>query len=74
MQDRQRECRGLPVSGLGDPDHVAAGQDGRYGLNLDRGWSEILLVRKRSRDCVAKFKILKRGQEETFYCARCRGR
>ena len=59
MQDRQRECRGLAGSGLGDANHVAARHDGRYGLHLDRGRSEVFFLGKRARDCVVKSEVVK---------------
>ena len=59
MQDRQRECRGLAGSGLGDPDHVVARHDRRYGLDLDRSWSEVFFFGKRPRDCVVKSEVVK---------------
>ena len=35
-QDRQGEGRRLARTGLGDAEHVAAGHEGRNGLDLDR--------------------------------------
>ena len=38
----QHEGRGLAGSGLGDPKQVAAGKNGRNGLQLDRGRLRII--------------------------------
>ena len=41
VQDRQQERGGLAGAGLGGGDEVAAGQDGRDGLGLDRGRGDV---------------------------------
>ena len=43
VERRQHEGRGLAGAGLGDAEQVAAGQDGRDGLELDRRRLRIIL-------------------------------
>jgi hypothetical protein len=62
MQDRQRERRGLSGAGLRDPDHVAARQHKRNGLDLDRRGRDVVLLGERARDRFGEPEIMKRGQ------------
>ncbi len=69
VEDRQRERRGLAGAGLGDADQVAACQQQRDGLGLDRGRGDILLVGERAKDRLGEAEIFKRGQNSTFCMA-----
>ena len=62
MQDRQRECRGPAGSRLRNPDRVAAGQDDRNGLDLNRRGRDVFLFGQRARDRFGEAEIMKRGQ------------
>ncbi len=67
VQDRQRKGCSLARAGLGDADHVAAGQGNGDGLSLDRGGRDVIFFLKCTRDWIGKAEILKRGQSVAFY-------
>jgi hypothetical protein len=48
LQDRQREAGGLAGAGLRGAEQVAAGEDDRNGLRLDRGGNGVALLRDRA--------------------------
>ena len=66
MQDRHRERRGFAGAGLRNPDHVAARQNDRNGLRLNRRGRDIFLFSERACDRFAKAEIMKRGQSTSF--------
>ena len=71
VQDRQRESRGLAGTGLGDADHVTAGECEGNGLSLDGRGRQIILFLERTRDGIGEAEILKGGQKVgTFHCKR----
>src|SRR6266404_8454313 len=62
MQDRQRECRSLAGSCLRNPDRVAAGQDDRNSLDLNRRGRDVFLFGQRARDWFGEAESMKRTQ------------
>ena len=63
VQDRQREGGGLAGAGLGDADHVAAGEGERDGLGLDGGGRVVIFFLECTRNGFGKAEILKGGQK-----------
>ncbi len=66
MQNRQREGSGLASAGLGDADHVLAGQRDRDGLGLDGGWGDVVFFLEGTPDWLGEAEVLKRGQNGSF--------
>ena len=67
VQDRQREGGGLAGAGLGDAEHVAAGQCDGDGLGLDGRGREVILFFERTRDGIGEAEILKGGQKDVSF-------
>jgi hypothetical protein len=59
VEDRQRERGGLAGAGLRDADDVASGKHDRDGVGLDRGWGDVLLVGKGTRDRLCEAEVVK---------------
>ena len=59
VERRQHECRRLAGAGLGDAEQVAAGEDRRDGLALDRRRLRIILRGERIEQGLGKPKGLK---------------
>ena len=59
MQNRQCKCCGFAGAGLGDPDHVTAGESDRNSLRLNWGRGGVFLFCKRTFDRLGEAKILK---------------
>ena len=66
MQDRQREGGGLAGAGLGDADDVAAGENDRNGLRLDRRRRVVFLFGQRAQDGLGEAEVIKSGQCKIF--------
>ena len=62
VEDRQRERGGLAGAGLRDADEVAAGEDQRDGVGLDRGGGDVLLFSKGAGDRLCEAEVVKGGQ------------
>ena len=59
MQDRQREGRGLAGAGLRDADDIAALARKGDRLGLDRGWSDVFLLRECAKDRLSEAELVK---------------
>ncbi len=66
MQDRQGEGGGLAGAGLGEAQQVAAEQDRRDRLGLDRSRFDIALRGQRLEDRLAEAELFKSGQVRSF--------
>ena len=66
MKDRQREGGGLAGAGLRDADDVAARQDDRNGLRLDRRRRVVFLFGQRTQDGFGEAEVVKCGQCKIF--------
>ena len=62
LDDGEREGGRLAGAGLGDAEQVAAFEQGRDGLGLDRGGDRVALLVERAQDGPGKAEILKSGQ------------
>ena len=68
VERRQHERRGLAGAGLGDAEQVAAGQDGRDGLRLDRRRHGVIFRRERVEEGLREPEVGKFGQEMNPIC------
>ena len=59
IQDRQCESRGLAGAGLRDADDVAALAHKGDSLGLDRGWSDVFLLRECAKDRLSEAELVK---------------
>jgi hypothetical protein len=59
MQNRECKCCGFAGAGLGDPDHVTAGESDGNSLRLNRRGRGVFLFCKRTFDRLGEAKILK---------------
>ena len=59
IQDRQRESRGLAGAGLRDADDIAVLARKGDGLGLDRGWSDVFLLRECAKDRLSEAELVK---------------
>ncbi len=59
VEDRQREGRGLAGAGLRDADEVAACEDERNGLGLDRSGSDVFLFGEGAGDRLCEAEVVK---------------
>jgi len=59
IQDRQRESRSLAGAGLRDTDNIAVLARKRDGLGLDRGWSDVFLLRECAKDRLSEAELVK---------------
>ena len=57
VQNRQRERRGLAGPGLRESDDIAAREQGRDGLDLDRCWGEVFFCRQRTQQRLGEVKV-----------------
>ena len=58
VEDRQRERGGLAGAGLRDADEVAACEDQRDGVGLDRGGGGVLLLSEGASDRLCEAEIV----------------
>ena len=65
VEDRERERGGLAGAGLRDADEVAAGEDQRDGVGLDRGGGGVLLLSKGTRDRLCEAEVVEGVQNIT---------
>ena len=59
VQDRQREGRGLAGAGLRNADDIAAGENDRNGLCLNRGGGGVVLFDKGAKDRLCEAEVVK---------------
>ena len=66
----QHEGRRLAGAGLGDAQQVAAGEDGRDGLRLDRRRRRVILRRERVEEGLREPEVSEFGQLKIQYAKR----
>jgi hypothetical protein len=59
VEDGEREGGSLAGSGLRDADDIATLACKRYGLGLDRGWSDVILLRECAKDRLSEAELVK---------------
>ena len=69
VERRQHEGRGLAGAGLGDAEQVAAGQDRRDRLALDRRRLRVIFRRKRVEQGLGQPKLMKRHENSNMKSA-----
>ena len=59
IQDRQRESCSFAGAGLRDADDIAVLARKGNGLGLDRGWSDVFLLREGAKDRLSEAELVK---------------